>query len=363
VTAADRSDLLLDVSDLVVEYPAGAGRRVHAVSGVSFDVARGETLGLVGESGCGKSTAGRAVLGLPPPTSGSVVFDGTDLATLSREELRRTRTRLQVIFQDPISSLNPGRRIADIIAEPLSVWGRDRAKADRHARVQEMMGAVGIDPETYARRRAYELSGGQCQRVSIARALMLQPELVVCDEPVSSLDVSVQAQILNLLETMKARHGLTMIFISHDLSVIRHVADRIAVMYLGKLCEVGGRSHLFTQPRHPYTAALLASVPVADPTQPVPTPPVGGELPSAITPPTGCRFHTRCPRADAQCTNEEPLMRSVGEDHGVACHHPIPVGVSITDRPERPERAERPKQPEEAKSSEEAKRSERNGES
>ena len=337
VSTSDRGDLLLDVSDLVVEYPAGAGRRVHAVSDVSFDVARGETLGLVGESGCGKSTTGRAVLGLPPPTSGSVVFDGTDLASLSGEELRRTRTRLQVIFQDPVSSLNPGRRIADIVAEPLSVWGRDRAKADRRARVEEMMDAVGMDPATYSRRRAYELSGGQCQRVSIARALMLQPEFVVCDEPVSSLDVSVQAQILNLLETMKARYGLTLIFISHDLSVIRHVADRIAVMYLGKLCEIGGRESLFNQPRHPYTAALLESVPVPDPTEPVPQPPIGGELPSAITPPTGCRFHTRCPRADAQCTDEEPLMRAVGEDHAVACHHPVPVGVSITARPDQTE--------------------------
>ncbi len=335
VSASDLEDVLLDVSHLVVEYPAGAGRRVHAVSNVSFQVARGETLGLVGESGCGKSTAGRAVLGLPPPTSGSVVFDGTDLATLSGEDLRRTRTRLQVIFQDPISSLNPGRRIADIIAEPLVVWGRGRAKSDRHARVEEMMNAVGIDPETYSRRRAYELSGGQCQRVSIARALMLQPEFVVCDEPVSSLDVSVQAQILNLLETMKARYGLTMLFISHDLSVIRHVADRIAVMYLGKLCEVGGRESLFEEPRHPYTAALLASVPVADPTEPVPKPPIGGELPSAISPPTGCRFHTRCPRADALCGEKEPEMRTVGEDHVVACHHPLPVGVSITRSPDK----------------------------
>ena len=196
------------------------------------------------------------------------------------------------------------------------------------------MNAVGIDPATYSRRRAYELSGGQCQRVSIARALMLQPELVVCDEPVSSLDVSVQAQILNLLETMKARYGLTLIFISHDLSVIRHVADRVAVMYLGKLCEIGARERLFDQPRHPYTAALLESVPISDPTEPVPQPPIGGELPSAITPPTGCRFHTRCPRADARCTDEEPLMRAVGEDHAVACHHPLPVGVSITTRPD-----------------------------
>ena len=333
--AGHRDGPLLSVTDLVVEHPAGAGQKVHAVSGVSFDLARGETLGLVGESGCGKSTTGRAVLCLPPPTSGSVVFDGTDLTRIPSEDLRRLRTRLQVIFQDPLSSLNPGRRIADIVGEPLAVWASDQSKEARRARVDEMLDSVGIDPATYARRRAHELSGGQCQRVSIARALILEPELLVCDEPVSSLDVSVQAQILNLLEAMKARYGLTMVFISHDLSVVRHVADRIAVMYLGKLCEIGGREQVYDTPRHPYTAALVASAPVPDPTEPVPSPPIGGELPSAVTPPSGCRFHTRCPRADAVCTAEEPAMAQLGEDHFVACHHPLPVAVELTTSPRR----------------------------
>ena len=252
---------------------------MHAVSGVSFDLARGETLGLVGESGCGKSTTGRAVLCLPPPTGGSVVFDGTDLVASPSEVLRRLRTRLQVIFQDPISSLNPGQRIADIVGEPLSVWAPDQPKATRRARVAEMLDSVGIGPDTYARRRAYELSGGQCQRVSIARALMLEPELVVCDEPVSSLDVSVQAQILNLLEAMKARYGLTMIFISHDLSVIRHVADRIAVMYLGKLCEIGGRSRSTARPATPARPPWWRRCPC--PTRPSrpPRPPSGASCP------------------------------------------------------------------------------------
>lgn len=338
------SDLLVAVNDLVVTYPAGAGGHVQAVSGVSFDLARGETLGVVGESGCGKSTLGRSLLCLPPPTSGQVTFSGIELTGLSTEALRRMRTQMQLIFQDPVSSLNPARRIADIIAEPLVIWGKGADKADkankakqadkaaRTAQVGELMEAVGLDPATFAERRAHQLSGGQCQRVSIARALALAPDFLVLDEPVSALDVSVQAQILNLLEEMKARYGLTMVFISHDLSVIRHVSDRICVMYLGKLCEIGARDAVYDTPRHPYTAALIASVPAPDPTRRPTEPPIGGELPSAVTPPAGCRFHTRCPRATAICTEVEPVMTPVAgpsADHAVACHHPLEVGEGL----------------------------------
>jgi peptide/nickel transport system ATP-binding protein len=322
-------DSVLTVEDLVVEFPAGPAERVHAVSDISFDLARGETLGLVGESGCGKSTTGKAVLCLPRPTGGSVHFEGVDLPKLRDEELRRTRTRMQIIFQDPISSLNPRRCIGDIITEPLAIWGGANDRGDRQARLEEMMEAVGLDYALQARRRPHEFSGGQCQRISIARALMLNPTMLICDEPVSSLDVSVQAQILNLLEDMKTRYGLTMIFISHDLSVIRNISDRVAVMYLGKLCEVGRRDAVYEQPLHPYTSALLAAIPEVGPRSAKPPPPIAGELPSPINPPSGCRFHTRCPKADAVCVDEEPPMVSAGDDHYVACHHPNPVPVQL----------------------------------
>ena len=226
---------LLEVKDLTVEFPAGPGRKVHAVSGVSFDVKQGETLGLVGESGCGKSTTGRAIMQLPRPTAGSVVYEGADLTALGGPQMREVRRRLQMIFQDPISSLNPRRRVRDIIAEPLAIWGVGD-KDDRDAKVRELLEAVGLDPSA-ASRRPHEFSGGQCQRISIARALALDPTLIICDEPVSALDVSVQAQILNLLEDMKARYGLTLIFVSHNLGVVKNVSDRVAVMYLGKLVE------------------------------------------------------------------------------------------------------------------------------
>ncbi len=318
--SAVRAEPLLQVSDLVVEFPAKGGERVHAVSGVSFDVAEGETLGLVGESGCGKSTTGRALLCLPRPTSGSVKLDGVEVTGLSGNALRQLRTRMQIIFQDPISSLSPQRRIADIVAEPLQIWGTPKESSARKAKVAEMMDAVGLDFEHYGRRRPHEFSGGQCQRVAIARALILEPRLLVCDEPVSALDVSVQAQILNLLEDMKARYGLTMVFISHDLSVIRHVSDRIAVMYLGKLCEIGPRDAVYANPRHPYTSALLASIPSPDAAEQAPA--IAGELPSPLHPPPGCRFHTRCPKADEICRSVEPQLAFRGDGHAVACHHP-----------------------------------------
>src|SRR5215472_17622619 len=304
-------DALLRVEHLVVEFPAGAGRRVHAVSDVSLDVLEGETLGLVGESGCGKSTAGRAVMQLPRPTSGSVRFEGRELTALSGDELRRTRTRLQMIFQDPISSLNPRRRVRDIVGEPLAIWGIGTPE-ERRGKVAEVLEAVGLDAGATGDRRPHEFSGGQCQRISIARALMLQPKLVICDEPVSALDVSVQAQILNLLEDMKARYGLTMIFIAHDLAVVRNVSDRVAVMYLGKLCEVAPADDLYRAPAHPYTATLLASVPVPDPAvRPDTAEELDVELPSPLAPPSGCRFRTRCPRAQAICAEVEPEIRRV----------------------------------------------------
>lgn len=312
---------LLEVDDLVVEYSVGA-RTVHAVSGVSLQIARGETLGLVGESGCGKSTLGRAVLQLRRPTSGKVLFDGHDLTTMQGDALRLMRRRVQLIFQDPIASLNPRRRIGDIVAEPLVISGV-KDPAERQRRVDEVLSAVGLDPAIVVGRLPHEFSGGQCQRICIARALVLNPEFIICDEPVSALDVSIRAQILNLLEEMKARYGLTLLFIAHDLAVVKAVSDRVAVMYLGRLCEVGPSEQLFARPAHPYTALLLEAIPVPDPDmRPTEIVPVG-EPPSPIAPPSGCRFRTRCPRADAQCSAEVPELRTVARGQLVACHHPL----------------------------------------
>jgi peptide/nickel transport system ATP-binding protein len=321
-TAHLREGALLRVEDLVVEYPLPGRRRVRAVSSISLDVAEGETLGLVGESGCGKSTTGRAIMQLPRPTSGRVVFEGRDLTGLATSELRRVRRRLQMVFQDPISSLNPRRRVGDIVAEPLVIAG-DGDAARRRERVREALTAVGLEPDMIWGRRRHEFSGGQCQRICIARAVVMRPRLLICDEPVSSLDVSVQAQILNLLEDMKARFGLTMVFISHDLAVVENVSDRIAVMYLGKLCEVAPAGRLNRSPAHPYTASLLDSVPVPDPTVPPRPAPVMGEPPSPLAPPPGCRFHTRCPRAEARCRSEEPVVREIAAGHFAACHFPL----------------------------------------
>jgi peptide/nickel transport system ATP-binding protein len=314
-------DPLLDVENLVVEYPVG-NKIVHAVSGVSLQIARGETLGLVGESGCGKSTLGRAVLQLRRPTSGRVRFDGQDLTAMQGDTLRLMRQRVQLIFQDPIASLNPRRRIGDIVAEPLVISGvKDPAK--RKQLVDEVLSAVGLDPALVVGRLPHEFSGGQCQRICIARALVLNPEFIVCDEPVSALDVSIRAQILNLLEEMKARYGLTLLFIAHDLAVVKAVSDRVAVMYLGRMCEVGPSEQLFVKPAHPYTALLIEAIPIPDPdVRPAETVPVG-EPPSPISPPSGCRFRTRCPRADQQCSNEVPELRSVAPRQFVACHHPL----------------------------------------
>jgi peptide/nickel transport system ATP-binding protein len=312
---------LLSLSDLTVEYDVG-GKTLSAVAGVSFDIGKGETLGLVGESGCGKSTLGRAVLQLRRPTGGKVTFDGTELTTLGHEAMRRMRRRLQLIFQDPIASLNPRRCIGDIIAEPLVIVGvTDKAERDR--RVREVMVAVGLDPDQAIGRLPHEFSGGQCQRICIARALILEPELVICDEPVSALDVSIRAQILNLLEEMKRRYGLTLLFIAHDLAVVKAVSDRIAVMYLGKLAEIGPTERLFARPAHPYTKLLLEAIPVPDPMVRPAANLAVGEPPSPLAPPSGCRFRTRCPRADARCAAEVPELREVGEGQYAACHHPL----------------------------------------
>ena len=330
VQLRDDADVLLRVENLVMEFPVGRHQVVHAVSDVSFDVRRGETLGIVGESGCGKSTTARALVQLPRPTSGRVVLDTgsdreIDMTTLSGSSLRQVRPRMQMIFQDPISSLNPRRRVRDIVGEGLVIWQDDKGGSSIRARVDEVLNAVGIEPEVAADRRPHEFSGGQCQRISIARAVAIEPEILICDEPVSALDVSVQAQILNILEDMKARYGLTLVFISHDLSVVRNVSDRVVVMYLGKICEIGGADTLYSEPAHPYTRVLLASAPEPAATVDPSDAAIGDEIPSPINPPSGCRFRTRCPRAADRCASEEPQMRAVGDDHFVACPFPTLV--------------------------------------
>lgn len=317
---------LLRVEDLVVEFPAGRGRKVHAVSGVSFELARGETFGLVGESGCGKSSLARAIMQLTKPAAGKVILDGDDLTTCDPVRLRILRSRFQMIFQDPVSSLNPSRAVGASIEAPLLAMGH-HGREERARLAKEMMAAVGLNPARHYGRRPHQLSGGQCQRVAIARALMTGPRLLVCDEPVSSLDVSVQAQILNLLREVKGEHGLSMLFIAHDLAVVKNIADRVAVMYLGRLCEVAPCEDLYRAPAHPYTRALLDAVPRPDPRHPLPeTGLLPGELPSAVEPPSGCRFRTRCPRAQPLCAEVCPELREVAPGHQVACHYPMRQG-------------------------------------
>jgi len=328
-TTGPTRDVVLDVKDLVVEFTSGR-QRVQAVSGLTFQVRRGETLGLVGESGCGKSTTGRTLVQVQEATSGTIDYQGLDLTQLKGGKLRQMRTKIQMIFQDPISSLNPRRRIKDIVAEPLVIWGKG-TKEERATKVREMLEAVGIDPDTAGDRRPGEFSGGQCQRISIARALMADPDLLICDEPVSALDVSVQAQILNLLADLKSRFQLTMVFIAHDLAVVKNVSDRVAVMYLGKLVEIAGSDELYQAAAHPYTEALLASIPEPDPDHASDHRALTGELPSPLDPPSGCRFRTRCPYAQDRCASEEPLLRELAPGHQVACHFPVgPLGAGAT---------------------------------
>ncbi|KPM52080.1 peptide ABC transporter ATP-binding protein [Frankia sp. CcI49] len=317
-----RPDPLLRVEHLVARYRVRGGT-VHAVSDVSFDVLRGESLGLVGESGCGKSTTGRAILQLPRPTAGRVVYDGEDLCDLDEKQLRPRRPRLQMIFQDPIAALNPRRRVRDIVVEGLDIRG-DRPRQERAARAATLLRDVGLDPELVGDRHPHELSGGQCQRVSIARALALEPDLLVCDEPVASLDVSIQAQVLSLLARLRAERGLALLFVAHDLAVVRAVVDRVAVMYLGTIVEIGQVDAVYNAPAHPYTRALLDAVPVPDPAvDPEQAPALAGDLPSPLDPPAGCPLHTRCPIAVDRCVSERPTPRPVGPDHQVACHFPL----------------------------------------
>lgn len=331
---------LLRVRKLVQEFAArGAGGVksgiVHAVSNVSFDVMPGETLGVVGETGSGKSTLARSIVQAPRPKSGEVRFRGTDLMRLSRRRLKSARGDMQMVYQDPFGSLNPRWRIEDVVAEPLLGHGAMSREA-RKRRVAELLDLVGLDPSGYARRRPLELSGGQCQRVAIARAIALNPALVICDEAVSSLDVLIRAQVLNLFERLRSELGLSYVFISHDLATVKQVCDRVAVMHLGQLAEVGPAEEIYRRPRHPYTAALLDSVPGIDPDtgrarRPVPLP---GEPPSPLDPPSGCRFRLRCPRAQDRCAVEEPRLLPEGADHQAACH--FPLGEADTDAAGRP---------------------------
>ncbi len=313
---------LLRAEHLVKEFPVKGGT-VHAVSDVSFAIAKGETLGLVGESGCGKSTLGKLLLDLIPPTSGKVWFKGQDLSTLKGERLRALRRGMQMIFQDPYASLDPRMSVGQIIMEPLKAHRVGKGRAERADMVRELMEQVGLWPEFFSR-YPHQFSGGQRQRIGIARALALNPELIICDEPVSALDVSIQAQILNLLSDLQAQRGLTYLFISHDLNVVRYLSDRVIVMFLGQVCELSPTEALYAEPRHPYTRFLLEAVPQPDPLRrDEKRALLTGEVSSPVDPPSGCRFHPRCPYADERCRAEKPELTELAPGHLCACHHPL----------------------------------------
>jgi oligopeptide/dipeptide ABC transporter ATP-binding protein len=316
---------LLEVQNLRVWFPVkhggfGRGREsVRAVDGVSFTLAPGETLGLVGESGCGKTTLGRAIVRLVEPSAGTVRFDGADLARLTRTEWRARRRQLQIIFQDPYSSLDPRLTVADIVGEALDIHRLTAGPADRHRRIVELLADVGLDAD-YLRRYPHEFSGGQRQRIGIARALAVKPQLIIADEPVSALDVSVQAQIINLLQDLQREHGMAYLFIAHDLAVVEHISHRVMVMYLGRVVELADAKTLIRSPRHPYTQALISAVPEVDPESKRARIILPGDVPSPIHPPPGCPFHPRCPVAEARCRTEPPELREPGAGHLVACH-------------------------------------------
>jgi len=326
---AGQDNILLEVKNLKMYFPITQGiliqrhvADVKAVDGLDFFVRKGETLGLVGESGCGKSTTGRAILQLYRPTAGQVLFDGVDLCKVGGEQLRRTRRRLQMIFQDPYASLNPRMTVGDIIGEPIEIHGLAKSRKERLERVQELLRVVGLNPY-FSNRYPHEFSGGQRQRIGVARALAVQPEFIVCDEPISALDVSIQAQIINLLEELQSEFGLTYLFIAHDLSVVRHISDRVAVMYLGKIVEIATRDELYFNPLHPYTKALLSAVPIPDPLVEEKRERVilVGDVPSPVNPPKGCRFHTRCPIVIDICKEADPeFLDKTGKWHWAACH-------------------------------------------
>lgn len=328
MTNHSHSETLIEVKDLKMYFPVTKGivlRRkigdVKAVDGLTFSIRKGETLGLVGESGCGKSTTGRALIQLYKPTTGEVIFHGTDLTKLAPEQMRQMRRKVQMIFQDPYASLNPRMTVGDIIAEPIVVHNLRKGKEAVRERVQELLKLVGLNPY-FINRYPHEFSGGQRQRIGIARALAVEPEFVVCDEPVSALDVSIQAQILNLLEDLQNQLGLTYLFIAHGLAAVKHISDRVAVMYLGKIVEIAAGPQLYHAPTHPYTQALLSAVPIPDPVLERTRARIilTGDVPSPLNPPSGCRFHTRCPIATEHCKQEEPELKDIGGGHMVSCH-------------------------------------------
>jgi oligopeptide/dipeptide ABC transporter ATP-binding protein len=311
-------DTLVSVRGLVKHFPVeGSDDVVRAVDGVSFDIYAGETLGLVGESGCGKSTVGRCLLRLIEPTAGQVLFEGRDILALGKKELREMRGEMQIIFQDPYASLNPRMKIGDIVGEPLVIHGQG-TKSERREHVASLLRRVGLDPD-YMNRYAHEFSGGQRQRIGVARSLALNPKLIVADEPVSALDVSVQAQVVNLLQDLQEEFKLTYLFISHGLAVVEHISTRVAVMYLGRIVEIAGAAELYAQPLHPYTQALLSAIPIPDPQQKRKRIILQGDVPTPINPPSGCRFRTRCPIAIQECAQIDPELREVSPGHEVAC--------------------------------------------
>jgi oligopeptide transport system ATP-binding protein len=316
---------LLKVKDLVKHFPIKGGLlnrtvdKVHAVDGVSFELAAGETLGVVGESGCGKSTTGRCILRLIEPTSGEVFFEGKNVTTANKDELRALARDMQIIFQDPYASLNPRMTVSAIIGEALTIHKLTKSPREYEDRIVQLLETVGLSAD-HMRRYPHEFSGGQRQRIGIARALAVSPKLIVCDEAVSALDVSIQAQVINLLEDLREQFNLTYIFIAHDLSVVEHISHRVAVMYLGRIVEIASARDLYTTPKHPYTEALLSAVPIPDPTVKRVRIPLQGDVPSPIHPPSGCHFHTRCPIAQAQCKVDKPQLKQTADGHWVACH-------------------------------------------